>query len=135
MSTGMGQMRGWFNDDCEITLKLSVEDEVTIHACNVGGLGGTTLKTNRSFALALIEGLQDLLGEETQRQSIAEAWQPIETAPKDGEKLLAYLPNLKMVEIIIWDEEDQCWTSAVEPSNALNPSHFMHILPVPEVQA
>ena len=43
-------------------------------------------------------------------------WKPIETAPKDGEAVLLYKPNERMVgEYILtgywgeWPEEEECW--------------------------
>ena len=74
-------------------------------------------------------------------------WQPIETAPKDGRQILAYLPYGRGYQAIVkWNHANNDWYVALEfqrpkPDNpskmipwitfryALEPSHWM---PLPE---
>ena len=58
-------------------------------------------------------------------------WQPIETAPKDGESFLAYM-TAGSIEIACYDSEfNQWWVGAFEPPHI--EKHWMQAwMPLPE---
>jgi hypothetical protein len=71
-------------------------------------------------------------------------WQPIETAPKDGTRVLAFWPNIfghgNATQTESWfgpraaDWGEACWQSAFEWDDGHNtPTHWMP-LPAPPVQ-
>jgi hypothetical protein len=76
---------------------------------------------------------------------LVEAWQPIETAPKDGTRIMAYWPDVHGVSnatqaetwfgprSVGWD--DACWQTAYEWGDGYNdPTHWKPLDPPPQVQ-
>lgn len=59
-------------------------------------------------------------------------WQPISTAPKDGQDILVYCPNGTGVIVVMWDSIDNCWFSGFEDiisiELGLNPSHWLPLV-------
>jgi len=61
-------------------------------------------------------------------------WQPIETAPKDGQYFLAYAPGCGRLLMRCWSEQSS-ETFALEGPSWKNPepTHWMPLPPAPEV--
>jgi len=58
-------------------------------------------------------------------------WKSIDTAPKDGTRILLWLEPHKMAEILRWNALGQFWvTDADRPVNVATPTHWM-ALPQP----
>lgn len=58
------------------------------------------------------------------------SWQPIETAPKDGD-VLVYVARSKEQFVAYWDEEEEAWRFA--PNAKLKtPTHWMPLPPAPK---
>jgi len=63
----------------------------------------------------------------------ASAWQPIETAPKDGTPIIAVVPEWRCCHIAAWI--DKGWSIAVRENGRMRiptPSHWMPLPPPPE---
>ena len=54
-------------------------------------------------------------------------WQPIETAPKDGYAILAWVSGWRRAHIVYWDGEE--WVGVTGLSKLKVPTHWM---PLPE---
>ena len=72
-----------------------------------------------------------LQAEKTERE-----WKPIETAPKDGTDVLAYVPETDQQFVIYWHQHDKCWAYAVCELGTIYciPTHWMP-LPQPPLLA
>lgn len=60
-------------------------------------------------------------------------WQPIESAPKDGSRVIIYDPDIPsekgIVTEALFDSWRETWTDTVETYLRYNPTHWM---PLPE---
>ena len=59
-------------------------------------------------------------------------WQPIETAPKDGNSVIIYDPRGTTVCEAIYDKHQSSWVDPVETYYRYHPTHWMP-LPAPPV--
>lgn len=59
-------------------------------------------------------------------------WQPIETAPKDGESILAWLPHLALPGCIYYSGGHWRWVT--NGGWAGVPTHWMPLPPPPEIK-
>lgn len=57
-------------------------------------------------------------------------WQPIETAPKDGRRLLFFRDGYFIVGF--WDETNNSWAIPDYPPEPINPTHWMELPEPPE---
>ena len=57
-------------------------------------------------------------------------WQPIETAPKDGTRILLWLEPTRIAMPFAW--QDGRWMGDDYPLNMATPTHWMPIPPPPE---
>lgn len=73
------------------------------------------------------EAHRALVGALTQ-VSPAPAWQPIETAPRDGTCILACMTG-DTIKTIAWDRWESCWEAGF--GNAVFPTHWMPLPPPP----
>ena len=58
-------------------------------------------------------------------------WQPIETAPKDGNHVIAFWPGYKRPCIMWWNKADQAFESESDRNEA--PTHWMPLPHPPSV--
>lgn len=59
-------------------------------------------------------------------------WQPIETAPKDGTKIICFCEYYYNVPVVmVWQESDKTWRS-FETDSAMHPSHWMPLMEMPK---
>jgi len=69
------------------------------------------------------------------RAKVAEAWQPIESAPKDRKARLVYVPDNKCIYEVYWDEVRLMWITfgggCVLP---YEPTHWQPLPPPPTVE-
>lgn len=62
------------------------------------------------------------------------AWQPIETAPKDGTVVLARIPDQDVQQAVMWSAKENCWVIQWDHWKLRGldaPTHWMHL---PEVE-
>jgi hypothetical protein len=65
------------------------------------------------------------------------AWQPMETVPKDGRRLLVFVPRLNGVRVARWLCEtaaSPCWW-AVDSGYRVEPSHWVQMLSFPPAES
>ena len=76
------------------------------------------------------EEIQTEIIEELNRtHSPAQAeWQPIESAPKDGEDVLLWIPSEGVVDIAYWREDAKAWDTNIGWLQS-TPSHWMRPQP------
>lgn len=74
------------------------------------------------------------LGQEVGRLREMTEWQPIETAPKDGSKILAWFADGDY-SIIYWGAYDGSWVQSLPglgSDSGYSPDTFIHWMPLPE---
>lgn len=61
-------------------------------------------------------------------------WQPVESAPKDGTLILAFLPESALMKIVFarWDDEFACWYDDKGESAFPIDVEVTHWMPLPE---
>lgn len=86
-----------------------------------GSLGHTETAVDVEFARQL------------ERELIAATtWRPIETAPRDGTRILAYRSGFaELLAIIFWSSDFDIWTP-VHGNSWLSPTHWMSLPPPPK---
>ena len=73
----------------------------------------------------LMARLDTLSAELRETRGKATGWQPIETAPKDGKRFIAYSPGSGLLFSMHWDGD--CFLTDHELWNG----HFTHWMPLP----
>jgi len=63
-------------------------------------------------------------------------WQPIETAPKDGTRVLGYSPEFgydtPVCVAMIWDKHERGWfADQYDSAGKINPTHWVSLPPLP----
>jgi len=68
---------------------------------------------------------------EREKKAAAQAWQPIETAPKDGTWCLLYETFGDHKVTGSYDDELHCWCDNTDLTSNINPTHWMPLPPAP----
>jgi hypothetical protein len=90
-------------------------------------LGGARLASGEHPNKELVEDVQRLIGE---LKGMFPQWEPIETAPRDGTRVLAYVPEYSDIPIVAaYSLEDQVWMTTHFEWLTWAPTHWM---PLPE---
>ena len=96
---------------------------------NMSGLGDRSHSISAEKMKRLIELDRKAMVYQARAQSPAQAeWLPIESAPKDGEDVLLWIPSEGVVDIAYWREDAKAWDTNIGWLQS-TPSHWMRPQP------
>ena len=81
-------------------------------------------------SLAIREVLERLVKAEREK-----AWQPIETAPKDGSLVLTWGDARAQYAVSYWDEDDKEWYTDFREKGNISQVYATHWMPLPSAPA